>query len=76
MEVVKEVFRAIVRCITLIILIIIVGCGFESCSNAVTSDEWNNGICHNDNVRYELRGVSHGIKYYVCPECGDEITRY
>ena len=46
--------------------------GVNSCS----ADTWNNGICPNCEVRYELRGASNGIKYYSCPDCGQEVQRY
>lgn len=45
-------------------------------SNACTAEKWNNGICANCNVRYELRGVSDAMKYYSCPDCGQEVGRY
>lgn len=38
--------------------------------------EWNNGICPECGVRYEMKGVSMNLKYYVCPECGKEVERY
>lgn len=46
--------------------------GINSCSD----DIWNNGTCPNCEVRYELRGVSDGLKYYSCPNCGQEVQRY
>lgn len=54
------------------ILIIAMIFGFNAC----TASTWNNGICPNCNVRYELRGVSRGIKYYICSECGQEVSRW
>lgn len=59
----------IILCFVLIIAIVL---GVNSCSK----ETWNNGICQNCEVRYELRGVSRGLKYYSCPECGQEVTRY
>ena len=47
-----------------------------SCSNACSADEWNNGICPKCETRYELCGVYKMSKYYACPDCGNEITRY
>ena len=55
-----------------IILIFILTIGMNSCSEPI----WNNGICPDCEVRYELRGVSRGLKYYSCPECGQEVERY
>lgn len=59
----------IVCCIAIIFIIIF---GVNSCS----ASEWNNGICPNCEVRYELRGASRGFKYYSCPECGNEVERF
>ena len=59
----------LIACIGLIFLLII---GTNSCSHT----EWNNGDCPDCEVRYELRGVSKGLKYYACPECGREVERY
>ncbi len=59
----------IVICIAIIILIIV---GTNSCS----ASEWNNGVCPKCEIRYELRGVSRGFKYYSCPQCGNEVERY
>ena len=44
--------------------------------NACTKEKWNNGTCGICEVKYELRGVSDAMKYYVCPECGQEVCRY
>lgn len=59
----------IVALIGICILIVI---GVNSCS----ASDWNNGICPNCEVRYELRGYSQGISAYDCPKCGKEIHRY
>lgn len=56
-------------CIVLIFLMVI---GVNSCS----ASTWNDGICPDCEVRYELRGASRGLKYYSCPECGQEVERY
>lgn len=49
----------------------------QSCHDSITEDIWNNGICQECEVRYELRAVSrYGLKYYVCPGCGLEVKRY
>jgi hypothetical protein len=45
-------------------------------TNACSAPTWNNGDCPNCEVRYELRGVSRGLKYYSCPDCGKEVKRY
>lgn len=44
--------------------------------NACSADIWNDGICPKCETRYELRGVSNGFKYYVCPDCGQDVQRY
>lgn len=51
-------------------------CAFYLGCNALNANEWNNGVCSNCNVNYELRGVSSALKYYVCPSCHDEISRF
>jgi len=45
-------------------------------TNSFSSEKWNDGICFNCKARYELRGVSDALKYYACPECGQEVNRY
>lgn len=55
--------------IALIILIIF---GFNTC----TASDWNDGECPKCEIRYEMRGVSRGLKYYACPDCGKEVERY
>ena len=59
----------IVICFALVFLLMF---GFNTCTYA----EWNDGICSECNVRYELRGVSKYMKYYSCPKCGNEVKRY
>lgn len=59
----------IIICFALVFLIMF---GFNTC----TAPEWNDGICPECNTRYELRGVSKYIKYYACPDCGNEVKRY
>lgn len=55
-------------------ILVLVVVGTNSCS----ASDWNDGICPNCNVRYELRGAAGDLhlKYYVCPECGKEVERY
>jgi len=65
----EESWFTIIICFILIIAIVI---GVNACS----APTWNDGICQNCEVRYELRGVSRGMKYYACPECGQEVSRY
>lgn len=59
----------IIGCIVIAILMMVL---VNSCS----ASDWNNGICPKCEVRYELRGASYGMKYYACPECGNEVSRY
>jgi hypothetical protein len=58
--------------LTSIALIFIIIFGTNACS----STDWNGGECLDGDIRYEMRGVSRGLKYYVCPECGNEVERY
>lgn len=44
--------------------------------NSCSASDWNNGICPKCEVRYELRGMSQGLKAYACPKCGKEVYRY
>lgn len=62
-------WSTIIFCIVLVVLLMV---GTNSCS----ADTWNNGICSDCEVRYELRAASRGLKYYACPECGQEVRRY
>ena len=61
--------------LTILICIVLIICmvfGFNAC----TASEWNDGICPECETRYELRGVSKYMKYYSCPNCGNEVSRY
>lgn len=58
--------------IVLFALLILFMFGFNAC----TSSKWNDGVCPDCHTRYELRGVSKYMKYYSCPECGNEVERY
>ena len=44
--------------------------------NTFAEPRWNEGICPDCAVRYELRAASRGLKYYACPDCGQEVKRY
>ena len=46
--------------------------GFNSCVSPV----WNDGVCIDCNINYELKGVSQQLKYYACPNCNREVSRY
>lgn len=63
---------AIISIILVISFVIIMVFGINSC----TAETWNDGVCEKCEIRYELRGVSKGLKYYSCPECGQEVQRY
>ena len=54
------------------VLVFAIMFGVNSCSDST----WNDGVCPDCEIRYELRGVSKGLKYYACPECGQEVQRY
>lgn len=62
-------WATIIICIILIFAIVL---GTNSCS----APTWNDGICPECETRYELRGASRGLKYYACPDCGQEVERY
>lgn len=59
----------IIGCILIVIFLI-------TTVNSCSASDWNNGICPNCEVRYELRGYSQRISAYACPECGKEVRRY
>lgn len=46
--------------------------------NLPGNSKWNDGVCPNCNVRYELRAVDskQSVKYYSCPSCGEEVRRH
>jgi hypothetical protein len=60
---------SIIMCIALVLCIMI---GTNSCS----APQWNDGICPHCDTRYELRAANDGLKYYACPDCGNEVKRY
>ena len=59
----------IIDCILIVIFLI-------TTVNSCSASDWNNGICPNCEVRYELRGYSQGLSAYACPECGKEVRKY
>ena len=66
-------------CIHIIVMIVITLAlvfGTMSCINYLSEPIWNDGQCINCETRYELRGASKGLKYYSCPDCGQEVQRY
>ena len=68
----KDIFEPIEIIFIMLAIIVLFVLG----ANACTADKWNDGICPNCNIRYELRGISDAMKYYACPECGQEVGRY
>lgn len=60
---------------TLIICVILI-CAIAFGTNACSARDWNDGICPRCHVRYELRSVYRGLRYYACPNCGQEVERY
>ena len=57
----------------ILILVLVLGiiCGLNSC----TADTWNNGICPDCEIRYELKYVVNSMNYYECLECGQTVKR-
>lgn len=62
----------IITMIICFVLIFAIMLGFNTC----TASKWNDGVCPKCETRYELRGVSKHLKYYACPTCGNEVSRY
>ena len=67
-----EIFTGLITVIAGIAICLILILGTNACSKTT----WNEGICPDCDVRYELRGASRELKYYACPECGLEVERY
>ena len=65
----KSFLIPLVLCIVILFAVI---CGL----NVSRESDWNNGICPDCNVRYELRGAQYMMKLYACPKCGKEVGRY
>lgn len=59
----------IIGCILIVVFLI-------TAVNSCSASDWNNGICPKCEARYELRGMSQGLKAYACPKCGKEVHRY
>lgn len=59
-----------------IITLIFIFLSLASSVNSNGESKWNNGYCSTCEARFELCGVSSWLKYYACPECGDEVYRY
>lgn len=55
-----------------IVLIIVIAIGYNTC----TASEWNDGECPKCHQTYVLRGVHDGVRYYSCPKCGNEVSRF
>ena len=62
----------IISLIGVVLVLALIAFGLNMC----TADEWNGGECPKCETRYELRGVSKYAKYYACPKCGNEVSRY
>lgn len=62
----------IICIIVSIALLFAIMIGFNTC----TASEWNNGVCPNCRVEYELEAVYKGLRYYECPKCHNEVERY
>ena len=63
---------SIISIVLALALLIMVTLGINSC----TAETWNDGVCAECETRYELKAASQGLKYYACPECGQEVKRY
>ncbi len=44
--------------------------------NIYNTERWNGGVCPKCGERYELVLTKDDLKYYSCPICRMEITRY
>ena len=72
MTILKEALLSVTAILLIMMLAVFVPMGFD----CLTEEAWNDGICPDCYVRYELEAVSHGSKYYVCPDCGSEVMRH
>ena len=57
-------------------ILIVISLGLMFGVNSCSASIWNDGVCTNCETKYELKGVSNGLKYYSCPDCGQEVNRY
>ena len=57
------------------ILILIIVLGIMSSFNLRTADAWNDGVCPDCEVRYELKYAINTMNYYECFECGQTVKR-
>lgn len=62
--------------LTMIIICVVLLLSIFFGTNACTAEEWNDGQCPKCHVRYELRAVNDGLRYYACPTCGNEVERF
>ena len=68
----RQTARTIIFVVTLLIMF-----AWYIGYNAITAGEWNDGTCSDCGERYELCAVTRDYrKYYSCPVCGKEVTRY
>lgn len=72
----SEYYRNIKDDLLTILVCVVLFFGIMFGINACSALDWNDGVCPHCEVRYELRGASRGLKYYACPECGQEVERY
>lgn len=68
--------RDVITSIGAIILLCVIAIAMAEGLNFITSETWNDGICSICDEIFDLKGVSNGVKYYACPECGQEVIRY
>lgn len=68
----KNKIRAIIFIVALIAITVI----FVYLDNLARDRSWNNGICNECNVEYELKAYSGGQYIYVCPECLKEVIQH
>ena len=59
-----------------IVVIILIVIAMMFGLNACTDEAWNDGMCPDCDTHYILHAASQGLKYYACPECGKEVSRY
>ncbi len=67
-----DIQASLIMAVICIVLFVVIMFGVNACSAPI----WNDGICPDCHVRYELRGASRALKYYACPKCGQEVERY